>query len=130
MPKKRNLARWYTKKLDIAFSTLVRNKGRCERCGRTENLQLAHIIPRTNKTLRWDIFNAVCLCVRCHIWWAHKDPLAFTDWFVANYPQRAVYLEENRNKLVNRSVDDYQVLLDAINNKDLKALITFYPVDK
>jgi hypothetical protein len=125
MPKRLKGRKLLNRKLDTAFSILIRKKGRCERCGRMDSLQDAHVVPKTNKALRWDIFNHLCLCIRCHLWFAHKDPLAFTDWFCSAYPNRAKYLEENRTKLKKRTEDDLKELLRNIENEDLHKLITF-----
>jgi len=47
-------------------SQIIRSKGFCERCGRTENLQCAHIIRRTYSATRTDLSNAWVLCAKCH----------------------------------------------------------------
>lgn len=66
-------------RLDKLYSLKVRSKGRCERCGKTENLQTSHIFSRTNKELRWDLRNSFCLCAGCHFWW-HKNPIEAVEW--------------------------------------------------
>lgn len=53
---------------DMLFSRLVRSRGRCERCGSTQNLQCAHIISRRYVQTRCDPRNAWCLCTRCHFY--------------------------------------------------------------
>lgn len=47
-------------------SLLVRSRGRCEKCGSTQNLQCAHIIKRRFSAVRTDETNAWCLCASCH----------------------------------------------------------------
>lgn len=47
-------------------SLVVRQRGRCERCGSTQNLQCAHIIGRKFSATRTDPENAWCLCASCH----------------------------------------------------------------
>lgn len=47
-------------------SLVVRARGRCERCGGTNSLQAAHIIPRRYAATRCDPANAWCLCAACH----------------------------------------------------------------
>ncbi len=47
-------------------SEIVRRDGYCERCGRTENLQCAHIIRRNYSATRTDERNGWSLCARCH----------------------------------------------------------------
>ena len=118
----------FTKVLDKEFSLLIRSKGYCEKCGIEDNLQCCHIIPRTNKTLRWDILNAISMCMRCHIWWSHKNPLDFTDWFKRKFPGRYDYLMENRNKIVKRTEEDYNEILENILSRNIRGLIVF-PID-
>jgi hypothetical protein len=126
MPKtKKYSIRWYQKRCDEEFSQLVRSREVCDRCGKTESLACAHIIPRTNHTLRWDIMNALCLCYSCHIFYAHKDPLGFVDYLMSKYPERMVYLQENRNKILKRTTDDYIILLKNLENRNIKSLVTF-----
>jgi 5-methylcytosine-specific restriction endonuclease McrA len=48
-------------------SLVVRARGRCERCGSTQSLQAAHIIPRRYAATRVDPVNAWCLCAACHL---------------------------------------------------------------
>lgn len=67
------------RKLDTLVSSIVRSKGKCERCGKKENLQCAHIYSRRYKHLRWDLQNVVCLCAGCHFW-AHQNPTEFAFW--------------------------------------------------
>lgn len=46
---------------------LVRARGACERCGRTDApVQCAHIVRRRYNATRVDPTNAWCLCVACH----------------------------------------------------------------
>lgn len=70
------------KKLDKIVSDIVRSRGSCVRCGNNDykKLQCAHIMPRTALSTRWDFMNLVCLCVSCHLFWAHKNPVEFTEW--------------------------------------------------
>lgn len=86
------------KEADKLFSELVRRKGMCEKCGSVKNLQCAHVISRTNKHLRWNRDNALCLCLRCHLYWAHRSPLEFTEWFKLHFPIQYGFLMWEMNK--------------------------------
>lgn len=61
-------------KCDILFSKIIRSKGFCENCGRSNGVQLqcAHIISRRYSGTRCELMNAWCLCAGCH--------RRFTDW--------------------------------------------------
>lgn len=73
---------WLNKKLDDLWSKNVRKRGRCEVCGRTENLHAHHIFTRTKHITRWDLQNGVCLCYHHHFNFAHQTPMEFHDWLV------------------------------------------------
>ena len=118
-----NDTKWLIKACDKAFSELIRSNGACEKCLRTDTkLDCAHVIPRTNKTLRWDINNALSLCFRCHTRWAHQNPLEFASWFRIFYRERYLYLMTHKNTISRRTTEDYQILLKALKEKDLKKL--------
>lgn len=67
-------------KLDKLVSEKIRSIGRCERCGKTTNLQCCHIYGRSNKWLRWDMENLLCLCAGCHLFWWHREPAEAVRW--------------------------------------------------
>lgn len=109
------------KKADILFSKYIRQRdGRCLKCGKTGNLQCAHIIGRRNYRLRYDPQNSISLCYACHIHWAHKEPLDFTDWLEETYPERLTYL-----RLAKREIEkpDYEEII-----KNLNQLISVVPL--
>lgn len=73
-------------KLDEAWSKKVKEVAgnKCEYCGKTAMLNSHHIFSRSNKSVRWDVENGVCLCVGHHtfssVFSAHKTPLEFIEW--------------------------------------------------
>lgn len=50
---------------------------KCAVCGKVSPLHSAHIFSRKNKTVRWDLENGIALCVKHHLYWAHKEPVEF-----------------------------------------------------
>lgn len=101
------------KKLDKLVSEIVRSKGLCERCGKEDTLACAHIFSRRNLRIRWTLSNLLCLCYRCHIHWAHKEPIQFTRWVTTfrdidelekilqdNRPMKIFELEEKLEELL------------------------------
>jgi hypothetical protein len=80
---------------------LIRSIGYCEKCGKRETLQAAHVKPKGKfrGSLKWDLQNGICLCYGCHLHWAHKDPLGFTEWFLGKYPQRYVFLSREARRI-------------------------------
>jgi len=88
------------KKLDVLFSKFIRNRdGKCLKCFRTDTLQCAHLAGRGNLAGRWNKNNAITLCYTHHIFWAHKEPIEFSEWLKENYP---IYYEEA--KKVKRTI--------------------------
>lgn len=74
---------WKRKALDIA-KRKCRERGFCQRCGRTDGqMQAAHIIPQPFLWTLADQRNLVCMCPKCHrlgkySW--HQHPLAGVRW--------------------------------------------------
>lgn len=87
------------KHCDALWSELVKLRAgnKCDRCESTHMTQGHHIIPRTNWNLRYEIDNGVCLCLRHHLFWAHKDVISFTNWINRKYSGRIERLELKRN---------------------------------
>jgi len=69
------------KDLDELFREIIKKRDRiCRKCGKTSQLQVAHIFSRAKRSVRWDTDNGVLLCLRHHLFWAHKNPIEFADW--------------------------------------------------
>lgn len=85
--------------LDALVREIVfkRDGYRCVRCGKvpTETvLQLSHIIPKGRaKRLRFETANCLCMCLACHLYWWHKDPIEAFRWFNEKYPGRYEQLQ-------------------------------------
>src|SRR3990167_10281304 len=73
---------------DELFSKIIRSKGFCERCGKKENLQCAHILSRSYRQVRWDFGNAFCLCNGCHVYFTHH-PIEFEEFVITKIGQNA-----------------------------------------
>lgn len=68
------------RKADTLQSQYWREKIRkCERCGSRDNLQVAHIITRDVRGLRYERRNLLVLCARCHTW-GHDYPTRFSEF--------------------------------------------------
>ncbi|MGE5626469.1 MAG: hypothetical protein ACM3UK_00075 [Actinomycetes bacterium] len=108
------------KKADILFSQHIRSLGYCEKCGKTSNLQCAHIISRSVIHLRYEPKNALCLCAGCHLYWAHKEPLAFSE-FVYTHKGKDTWhwLLEESKKIQPVKISFYLNIIEQL--KQLKA---------
>ena len=73
--------------LRVKEEALVRDAYRCCRCQKDQGLQAAHILPKgLYPRMRFVVENILTLCIRCHLFFAHKDPLAFAAWLHETYP--------------------------------------------
>lgn len=109
--------KYYKKKADKIFGLIIRSRGECEKCGKTEALHCAHVVGRKNLALRWDLMNALALCHKHHIFWQHREPLEFTEWFKEKYPNRYEYISMNKNRIVKRTLEDYKELVKMLQEK-------------
>ena len=97
MKTKRKTRTQLVREADKLFSMLIRKRGHCQRCLKTENLQCAHVVSRTNKLLRWNPDNALSLCTACHLFWMHKSPLEFVEWYKKEFPINYAFLMREKN---------------------------------
>lgn len=111
-------------KLDDAWSLLVKLEAgnKCEVCGTTKTLNSHHIFSRSNRSVRWDESNGVCLCVAHHTFSssfsAHKTPTEFTFWLVKEYGE--VFMDELRikaNSTKKWTTHEKEELLDVLKEK-------------
>jgi len=108
-PPKKMKWKTFCNKADDLFRILVKADGVCEWCGKsTGQLHCHHVIGRTNKRLRWDMRNGVCLCAGCHkmnAGNAHDDPIAFLLWFKETRYDDYEYVCRVKNELWDRDYD-------------------------
>lgn len=69
---RRKSAQAAKRKATELHAKIVRARGACESCGKTTNLQCAHLVSRRYSATRTDLNNAFCLCAGCH--------MRFTEW--------------------------------------------------
>lgn len=61
----------------------------CLKCEKLKPLQAAHILAKgSHPSIRYDLDNVIGLCLACHIFWSHRDPVGFVDWIEAKFPGR------------------------------------------
>lgn len=74
---------------DELWSKLIKIRAwlRCEYCWGTKFLNAHHIFTRNNYSTRYDLDNGICLCSKHHTlsstFSAHKTPMEFTEWILA-----------------------------------------------
>jgi hypothetical protein len=82
---KRNPRKTAENKADDAWSCVVKASAgwHCEYCGKTTSLQSHHIFSRSDRSVRWNIDNGVCLCASHHTLGNksfHKAPADMIEW--------------------------------------------------
>jgi len=114
-PTKKSL----TKRLDTAWSELIRSRGACQKCGKKTNLQAAHIWTRARRSTRWLPLNGLCLCAGCHQFWAHKEPILFTQ-FANNILGDIKFklLQQQAETIKKWTLNEMQDLLKELENPE------------
>ena len=106
-----------TRKLDKEVSRITRARGYCAKCRMSdyEHLETAHIFSRNLRSVRWDIeLNVLCLCDKDHFW-AHQNPVLFTE-FVKEYLGSYKYtqLKLRARQIKQWKLDEMQDLLNEL----------------
>jgi 5-methylcytosine-specific restriction endonuclease McrA len=110
------------KYLDKLWAEKVKKRAnyKCEYCGKTKYLNAHHIYSRSNRSVRWDVRNGICLCVGCHSFAnhsAHKAPLDFVEWVTARRGDK--WLEELREAKNALGVQmDYKTIREGLKDGD------------
>lgn len=74
---------------------LFQDGEKCARCGKAENLQAAHIRAKgVYGRIRFYTYNVIILCLRCHLYWWHKEPAEAVEWCEQKWPGRLQRLAE------------------------------------
>ena len=107
---------------------IIRNRGNCEACSSTNQLQCAHIVSRKFSITRTDLRNAVCLCAGCHRKFTDR-PFEWVKWvdskITAKKHQQLQTMADNYVKTKFPKIDWEQraIFLTEVNNKFEKVSI-------
>lgn len=66
----------------------LRDKYTCQKTGKKTNLQVSHFWSRSNLRVRWDLDNVCLLNAGTHLYWAHKNPQAFQEFWIKRLGQK------------------------------------------
>lgn len=103
-------------KADALFAAYIRARDVfCQRCGGTEVLQCAHVIPRRYLAVRWAPINAMLLCRRCHMWQT-MNPLEGVHWFREQLGS-GIYDELEYLARTTREAVDYKTLIPDLRRR-------------
>jgi hypothetical protein len=117
MPRSKKPSRKHPlRRCDELFSKIVRARGACEECGHNyyPELQCAHGIGRSYKTVRWDERNAFCLCKAHHVFYTFR-PVEWDEWLRSQWGDE-LYLEMRGLALLHAK-PDYAVLLPRLQDR-------------
>ena len=98
---------------DKWFSDVVRFKGYCEHCKRSDlRLECCHIHGRRKKSVRWDLMNAVCMCSGCHRTMT-ENPTTFVKWL-------SQYFGENHLEILQEKANGILKTNDSVRKEVAK----------
>ena len=101
------------KQLDDIVRQIVRLRDKvCQKTGKTDDLQCAHMISRKNHHLRWNLDNVVLLQKGTHYFWAHVKYSQFRDFMIQRIGLEKVEWLEMQDRIYCK----------PIYTSDLKAL--------
>jgi hypothetical protein len=68
---------------DNLFREIIRARDKvCQKTGMIHNLQVCHYFSRSNLRTRWEELNGVLINGGSHIFWCHKYPDKFREWYI------------------------------------------------
>ena len=94
----------------------MRDNHICQKCGKPvkdQDQHWSHVVPKSaGNRLRWEPLNLKVLCMYCHQWW-HKNPIESGRWFMEKFPERYVFLEQEKQKGAKKfTMDELEELRD------------------
>lgn len=98
---------------------LVRARGYCQAAGKDKvickgNLQWCHIVGRANHRLRWEMWNALCMCQAHHLYYTHRPEEWLLDFIPTNFPDEWKLICEHRHEIWNK---DIQQVIDEMTGR-------------
>lgn len=96
---------------------LKRQGEACLKCNQVKPLQAAHILAKgSHPSLRFDLENVIGLDVKCHLFWAHRDPVGFVDWINEKFPGRIDKLKLAASQYRKIDLKELICVLRSIHN--------------
>jgi len=72
---------------------------KCAVCGRRENLNAHHLVPREHNATRYERTNGICLCAHCHQWdkdiSPHQNAAGWLEWLREHHTELWIWYIEN-----------------------------------
>ena len=74
---------------------LHRQGPKCLKCHEVKPLHAAHMLSKgAFPSIRHELDNVIGLCMKDHIYWAHREPVGFQQWIEELFPGRIQRLME------------------------------------
>ena len=90
---------------------LLRDGGKCLRCGSTEGLCASHIYPKGKyKKMEFVLENVKTLCFACHIPWWHKNPIEAKEWLEENIDPERLGRLKLMTQYINKKPIDFKMI--------------------
>ena len=120
--KSKKSASYWKKKCDTLWGRIIRSKGYCEICGRSDGqLHAHHLIGRSAVFFRHNLNNGVCLCPMCHqfdvICSAHTAPRKFLDEIRLKKPDQWKWWSKNHSKVITGQTIDYEQVYEMLKEQ-------------
>ena len=112
-PRKTSERKKLIKQLDQAIREIVfkDDPHYCVTCGKTERLQLGHLITRARYGVRWDLMNCHIQCAGCNF--RHEfQPEIYTQWFICEYgAEKYIELCKRAETQGKYTIDELETML-------------------
>ena len=102
---------------DKLFREIIQIRDKvCQKTGRTTNPQVCHFYTRSNLRVRWIEDNACLLNGGTHLFWAHKNPTQFREFWIKRLGQKKF----DELEILARYIAPVKELDLLLRNYDLK----------
>ena|ERR1035437_1850698 len=89
---------------------ILRDSEKCLRCSKIDRLQMSHIYPKgTHRKMEFLPENLKLLCVGCHLYWWHKNPIEAWEWLRETIPKERISYLKLRSQVIDKSQFDYNL---------------------
>lgn len=118
MKSKKSKKQLLKAKADKLAGDLVRARGECQASGKDSvvckgNLQWCHIIGRSNHRLRWEMWNALCMCQAHHLYYTHRPEEWLLDFIPNNFKSEWLEIMTHRQEIWDK---DLGKVISALEN--------------
>lgn len=97
---------------------ILRDGEKCLKCTKTNALQMSHIYPKGHyRRMEFDPYNLKLLCVGCHLYWWHRNPMEARDWLASVLPNDRLDYLKTRSLVTGGPLPDYNLIKLDLENE-------------